>query len=243
MHAVSTEAFRAYPWEVGEGHRADLLAWFLDADFDSAADFNRLINLTGRRWRAFATPASAAESDLVPPGTELGSWKVPDAAPRQTIVRVYGDLQRYLSEARAYWQRAKEAPNSEQRQLLAQLALERFRQERADVTALEVERDPDTGAVSWPSKAQNPRPVRRASSLAGELAIALYDELMSAKTAGLCKNCGAPWLSPVRKRRQLCYREECARKWRNDHRKPEDPAVVYERVKRLRARRARGRQS
>ena len=243
MHAVSTDAFRARPWEVGDGRRADLLSWFVDADLDSPENFDRLLDLTGRSPRVLAAKARGVTSDLVPPGIEHGSWKVPHAAPRATIVDVYRDLQRYLTEARAYWQRAKVERNSEQRQLLAFLALERFREERADVTSLEVERSPDTGAVVWPPKAERPEPVRRASSLAGEFAIALYDELMSAKTAGLCKVCGRPWLSPVRKRRRLCYREECFRKWRNDHRSPEDPAQVYERVKRSRARRAKGRRT
>lgn len=227
-HPVSLTAAR--PWEVGESARTDLLAWFREADLSEAANVARLLDLTGRR--------GSPDAEIIPIGRELGGWRIEQPVPRATFVRIYGDLQRYLREALSYWQRAVKERNRQQRELLADLALGRIRQERADVS-IDVERDALTGAVTWPTQATRPTPVRRTASLAGELAMALLDEFLAARTAGLCAICHEPWLSPLRKQRRLCGRVECLRAWRNKHRSPEDPARVYERVKRSRAARAK----
>lgn len=263
MHPVSPATLRAQPWEVGDAERPTLLAWFLNANLADDAAFEYLLEVTGRRpARSHSSEARAAaakliergmsKADLVYPGRESGAWKVPVVVSRSNFVRIYSDLQGDLREALADWERAKNEQILEQRELFAALALGRIREERADVTPLEVERDPATGEVLWPTQSSNPKPARRSVSLAGELAIALYDEMLGAKKAGLCKVCLRPWLSPLRKDRQLCGRPECFLSWRNAHRAPEDPAKVYERVlrargvpedeiaKRSRARRAKG---
>jgi len=239
------------PWEVSESERPGLLQRFLDADLTDPANREWLIDLTGRRY-AIPSTASRREAreiialgvpkeDVIYPGREQGQWIVPKTVSAGDFLRIYGDLQRYLREARALWIGALNTADRGQRQLLAYNALNRFRQERADAT-YDVERDPDTGAVVWPKRRETPTPVRRSTSLAGELALALYDELLGAKSTGLCAQCRQPWLAPRKapggrapKRRKLCDRPACAAAWRNEHRKPEDPATVNRRVREWRA--------
>ncbi|MDQ3401501.1 MAG: hypothetical protein M3470_10905, partial [Chloroflexota bacterium] len=191
------------------------------------------------RSRALARELVArgvAEADVIYPGRERGAWKLDEPVARATFVRVYQDLQRYLRQATDAWVRAKSERTRDQRETLAYLALDRFRQERRDVT-IDVERDPETGAIPWPKRDVPPAPVRRSTSLAGELALALYDELLSARSAGLCVQCRRPWVSRLRKpHRRLCGRDACEKTYRQAHRKPEDPAKARARVKRWRAR-------
>jgi hypothetical protein len=200
----------------------------MDADFSRDEDLKLLITLNGSRRgpRSQETPLRAQGMTAL-------------AAGIPTFVAFYTEICRLLANARHFWQRATQERNREQKELLATLALRAFGDLREEVTSLEVERDPDSSAVIWPPKGY-PAPARRALSLPGELAIAMYDEMLSAKRAGICKVCHRPWLSPLRKNRQLCGRDECIRRWRNEHRQPEDPTKVYERVKRSRARRAKG---
>jgi len=176
-----------------------------------------------------------AEDDVIYPGREWGQWKIAAPMSRSDFVRIYGDLQRYLREAKADWVRAMAEPDRGQRELFAYNALNRFRQERGDVM-LDVLRDDDDGHVIWPKKEAKPVPVRRSGSLAGELALALYDELLGAKDADLCPHCRRPWVSPLKKKgRVLCGRDECRKAWRQAHRRPEDPATNRKRVKAWRA--------
>lgn len=222
-HTVSLGPSSSSPWAVGDAARGELLEWFLDADFRSQDDHDFLVALTGTRrgprrnvsrMRAAALFALEASEDV--------------------FSAHYMELRRSLLLAREYWQRAMNESDRALRQRHAELALRAVAEMRSEVTALDFARDADTNDVSWPAASSYPEPVRTATSLAGELAIAMYDEMLHARRAGLCKVCGRPWLSALRKDRQLCGRPECLTSWRNAHRKPEDPAKVYERVLRSR---------
>jgi hypothetical protein len=227
MRPVSIDRFTSRPWEVPEEQRPGLLAWFMDAEFTRDEDLKLLVAMNGSRRgpRGQETPLRAQGMTALAAGTP-------------TFVAFYSEIRRLLTNARHFWQRAVQERDRQQKELLATLAFRAFGDLREEVTSLEVERDPDTSAVIWPVKGY-PTPKRQALSLAGELGIAMYDEMLNAKKAGICKVCHRPWLSPLRKSRQLCGRDECVRSWRNEHRKPEDPEKVYERVKRSRARRAK----
>lgn len=250
---ITTDPYRAQPWEVGDANRPALLRWFLDADLTSREEQELLVDLTARRG-ALSSDADrrlgqqliargVAAKDVIYPGREWGGWKIGEVVSRSDFARIYADLQRYLREARMDWVSAKKASGFIQlpdgsripeRELLAMNAAGRFRQERADIT-LDWERDPDTGAIVWPQREETPRQVRRTASLAGELALAMYDELSGAKRAGLCAQCGRPWFFKVRRKRRLCGDENCAKEWMRAHRSREDPARVYLRVKKYRA--------
>jgi hypothetical protein len=210
------------PWQCSEEDRPRLLSWFLDADLSVAENFELLTALNGRRG----------------PGSQMSPLRA-EAVVRletspSTFIAFYSEIRRQLRRARELWQRASSENKQEQRELLATHALRSMRGLLAEVTALDFERDPETSRVRWPVKSSRPAPLRRSTSLPGELAIAVYDEMHSAKRAGLCKVCDQPWLSRFDKPRQLCGRAECLRRWRNDHRKPEDPEKVYQRVLRSR---------
>lgn len=166
----------------------------------------------------------------------LFDGKAHRALPDERLIAFYEERRRRFGVARTHWARAIKERDRTVAGRLRALALKAFRDERADVTALEMRRDEDTSDVVLSLQG---RPIREtaSASLTGELAIALFEELAEAKTAGFCKlkSCGRPWLSRINKTRQICGRRECILEWRNAHRKAEDPASVYRRVKRYRA--------
>jgi len=139
--------------------------------------------------------------------------------------------------ARTHWVHALHERNRSQRERYAALALKAIKDERAQVNPLQMRRDEQTSGVLWPRLSDRPAPESASESLVGELAIALFDELRTARRGGFCmvEACGRPWLTRLDKQRQVCGRNECVLAWRNAHRKAEDPAKVYERVKRYRA--------
>jgi len=226
-----------------------LLQRFLYADLADPATREWLLDITGRRYaipsdesirRAREIIAMGVPGeDVIYPGRERGRWVIGEAVAVAEFLRVYGDLQRDFREAREFWARALTTPDRDQRQLLANQALHRFHEQRADAT-YDVERDPDTGAVIW-KRGSGPKPVRRSTSVSGELALALYDELLGAKSSGLCAQCRQPWLAHRKaprgrdRKQKLCGRPACRAAWRNEHRKPEDPVKVNQRVREWRA--------
>jgi hypothetical protein len=93
----------------------------------------------------------------------------------------------------------------------------------------ELERPDDN--IAWPVV-----PIERSTTFVGELARALYEELLRARNSGVCPVCGRAWISPEgRGRRRLCEREACQADWRRRKRKPEAPGASTPRVKRHRA--------
>jgi hypothetical protein len=80
------------------------------------------------------------------------------------------------------------------------------------------------------------RPGHRSLSLVGELALAVYERMLSARSVVVCRYCLRTELSPDTRPRFTCGREECQaayrREWKQQH--PEDPQQVARRVRKHR---------
>jgi len=207
------------------------LDWFLDADLsgdDAIADLCRF---------TFRPRISAGASQILPGHEPEGRHAIRDRLPRAKFVAYYAEVQdtlRFIRDEHAAYLRfvrdegveSGDPRSARARMGLQFVTLSRYLEDvRLDVARMPRHR------LSRPL-----RPEHRSVSLVGELALAMFQRLLDARSTLVCQYCKQVALFADRRRRSICGREECRASYRTQWKRanPESPEQVARRVRKHR---------
>ncbi len=226
------------PWRVRANDRDELLRWFLEADLTSEASVARLLERTGRDFgglcvwtlpngtvRFWAPPGHAQDlrevrrraasyekrgqpveildSAMIPRGNEgpNASWALLEPASRSDFIAFYDRIRGYLREAERWFAEWEKGAPAAQARINVKLST------LLDDVRVDAALAPDEIALERPM-----RPDLRSVSLAGELALAMFQRMVRAREVVVCPSCGEIEIFPDMRHREICSKPEC-RAW------------------------------
>lgn len=259
-------AARRTPWQMPAARRPELLEWFLTADFETTEAVHALMRLTGRpvpgeggfvqvrrgrqTWTSAVSPKERmilkeelaqwpkelvgerlvfGRPSTIAQGKELGSSRIEGPLSSANFIRFYDDIRSKLieiEESHARW--LEMAPSSDKRRVGTQF-----------VELGGLLRDSEIVVARDGFRVREPLEVEhRSTSLVGELALAMLDKLVEARSSVRCRYCGRRAVFPDTRTRITCRRENCLAAYRREWKRsnPEPKERVAERVRRSRAR-------